>query len=253
MRLVIYTLATLLLALYTLPGNAQISSGTIDYLETYTFPMWEGMSNDMKKRIEEARSRGDFDRIGRLSFNDEAFTYSQLPPEEKPAGSRGGGWMARRSENPDVFYTQMSDSMVFESRRIMDRSFLMEAEWLIPDWEVPPNQRPNMAYTLPSEVAYAETIDGDTLTAYFTRSIPLGIGPRGYGGLPGAIVYLKVQKGESYAEYTMQTMQPNPAELVIERPTEGKSISREEFLELRKKREEARERQIRSWRRGRGR
>ena len=194
----------------------------------------------------------DFDRTGRLTFTSEAFAYSQLPPEGDAPQGRGAGWWARRAENPDVFYTSLVDSTVTDRRQIMDRSFIMEDSWILPEWEIPENQRPNMAYTLPSEVAYAISAEGDTLTAYFTRSIPLSIGPRGYGGLPGAIVYLKVEQDGRSREYTMQTMVPNPPELTLVKPEDGDVIDREEFEKLKKRREEARERQRRSWRRGRG-
>lgn len=237
---------------WTKPLGAQISSGTIDYLETFTFPMWEGASNEMKKRIEEAQARGDFDRTGRLSFNETAFSYTQLPPEGSGPQGRGAGWWSRNAENPDIFFTNLEDSTVTDRRQIMDRSFIMEDSWVTPEWEVPENQRPNMAYTLPSEVAYAVSVEGDTLTAYFTRSIPIGIGPRGYGGLPGAIVYLKVEKDGRSREYTMQTMVPNPPEMTLVKPEDGDVIDREEFEKLRKRREEARARQRRSRSRGRG-
>jgi GLPGLI family protein len=232
--------------------TAQITSGTIDYLEVRTFPMWEGASIEMKKRMQEARERGDFDRTGRLSFNQEAFAYSPLPKEAPKGGGRGSGWMMRQAENPDVFYTSLIDSSVTDRRQIMDRGFIMQDSWTIPEWEVPENQKSNMAYTLPSELAFAVSPEGDTLTAYFTRSIPVGIGPRGYGGLPGAIVYLKVEKDGRATEYTMQTMKPNPADLNVVKPEEGDVVDREKFEKIEAKRNEARERQRRGWQRGRG-
>ena len=203
--------AALLITSFAL--TAQINSGTIDYLEVRTFPMWEGASIDMKKRMEEARARGDFDRSGRLSFDQQAFAYSPSPKEAPSGGGRGSGWKMRQAENPDIFYTSLVDSTVTDRRQIMDRSFIMQDRSIVPEWEIPANQKSNMAYTLPSELAFAVSAEGDTLTAYFTRSIPIGIGPRGYGGLPGAIVYLKVEKDGSSTEYTMQTMVPNAAEL----------------------------------------
>lgn len=247
------TLAAVLVLL-TCSLTAQISSGTIDYLEVRTFPMWEGASLEMKKRMEYARARGDFDRTGRLTFTKEAFAYSPLPKEEPKdgQGGRGGGWMMRMNENPDIFYTSLIDSTVTDRRQIMDRSFIMQDTWIIPAWEVPANQKANMAYTLPSELAFAVSPEGDTLTAYFTRSIPIGIGPRGYGGLPGAIVYLKVEKDGRSTEYTMQTMKPNPAELTLVKPADGDVVDREKFQEMEEKRNEARERQRRGWERQRG-
>lgn len=226
---------------------AQISSGTIDYLEHREFEVWDGMSIDQKKRVEKMKEEGAFDQTGQLSFNEEAFSYQQLKKEADP--NQRGGWWMRNTENPDIYYTDIQDSTVSDRRRIMDRSFIMEDTWIVPEWDVPPNQKANMAYTLPSKVAFAETEEGDTLTAYFTESIPIGIGPRGYGGLPGAIVYLKVQNEGSYTEYTMQTMQPNPAELTLAPPTDGDKISRKKFKKVEEKRREVMERRRRGWER----
>ena len=224
---------------------AQITSGTIDYLEHREFELWEGMSVDQKKRIERMKEDGTFDQRGRLSFTPDAFSYQQLP---KPAGAESG-WWGDDSENPDVYYTSVTDSLVTDQRRIMDRSFILEDKWLVPDWEIPANQQVNMAYTLPSKLAFTVSPEGDTLTAYFTETIPLGIGPRGYGGLPGAIVYLKVQNEGAYTEYTMTTMQPNLPDLAMTKPTEGNAISRERFEKLSAKRKEAMERRRRGWER----
>lgn len=226
---------------------AQISSGTIDYLEHREFELWEGMSIEQKKRVERMKAEGDFDRTGQLTFNENAFSYQQLPQAPDRSGRRG--WWGDDSENPEVYYTSMKDSMVTDLRQIMDRSFILEDKWLVPEWEIPANQQMNTAYILPSKLAFTVSPEGDTLTAYFTETIPLGIGPRGYGGLPGAIVYLKVQNEGSYTEYTMQTMQPNPEELTLEQPTEGSKISREKFDKIAEKRREVMERRRRGWER----
>ena len=233
--------------LYSTCALAQITHGTIDYLEHREFKMWEGMSLDQKKRIEQMKAEGAFDRTGRLTFNDEAFAYQQLP--QSNSGDSRMRWMGPQNENPDVYYTSIKDSMVTDRRQIMDRGFIMEDKWLRPEWEIPANQRPNMAYTLPSKLAFAVSEEGDTLTAYFTETIPLGVGPQGYGGLPGAIVYLKVQNEGTYTEYTMTTMQPNPETLELEKPSDGDVISREKFRKVEAKRQEVMDRRRRGWER----
>lgn len=238
-------LALLLTAFVCTCVPAQISSGTIDYLVHRDVEIWDGASIDQKKKMEKMKAEGAFDQTGRVTFNEHAFSYQQLP--KKVDREQFGWWM--NEENPDVYYTSVSDSMVTDQRRIMDRSFIMEDKWVAPEWDIPEDQQASMAYTLPSKVAFATSIEGDTLTAYFSESIPLGIGPRGYGGLPGAIVYLKVQNEGVFTEYTMQTMQPNPPELALDKPTEGNVISRERFEKISKKREAAMERRRRGWER----
>jgi GLPGLI family protein len=240
-------LIVLVFACTCVPAHTQISSGTIDYLEHRDFEIWDGASIEQKKRMEKMKEEGAFDRTGRLTFHEDAFSYQQLP-QAPGANSRRGWWMAD-SENPDVYYTSIADSMVTDRRQIMDRSFIMEDRWVAPEWDIPADQQLNMAYTLPSKVAFAVSPEGDTLTAYFTETIPLGIGPRGYGGLPGAIVYLKVENEGAYTEYTMTTMQPNPAELDLTKPTEGDIVSREKFERIAEKRREVMERRRRGWER----
>ncbi|WP_116124562.1 GLPGLI family protein [Lewinella sp. IMCC34183] len=239
-------LSLILFLLLVGPLGAQITHGTIDYVEHKEFPVYEGMSIDQKKRMEEMKAEGAFDRTGRLTFDQNAFKYQQLQQEQEPDGRRGW-WGNDETENKNIYYTDISDSLVTDQRQIMDRMFIMEDKWLQPEWEVPANQRANMAYTLPSKVAFATSPEGDTLTAYFTETIPIGIGPAGFGGLPGAIVYLKVQNEGMYTEYTMKTMQPNPAELSLVKPTEGDIITREKFNKVAEKRREVMERRRRGW------
>ena len=227
--------------------TAQITSGTIDYNVHRYFEVSDWMDREMQKKLAERRDNGDFDRPGRVSFTQEAFAYSPLP-REKPIEGRMS-WYVRDDADPDIFYTNYRDSTITHRRKIMDRKFIMADAWAVPDWDIPANQQPSMAYTLPSEVAFATSPEGDTLTAYFTRTIPLPIGPQGYGGLPGAIVYLKVQNEGRYTEYTMTTMQPNPADLTVDKPEDGDAISREKFEKLRAKREEAMARRRRGWQR----
>lgn len=233
------------LALMLTPLSAQITSGTIDYNESYTFDFGDWMDAERKKEMEKRMAAGDFDRTGRLSFDEEAFSYSQLAKE----GGGGGGWWARQQENPDIFYTSVNDSTVTDRRNVMDRAFIMQDKWVAPKWNIAKRKIGMKEIPLPNQLASAVSIEGDTLLAYFTPSIPLPIGPRGYGGLPGAIVYLKVTKDGRTTEYKMVTMQPNAPDLVVEKPEDEDVITRKEFEKQMKRATEMMERRRRSWER----
>lgn len=230
------------------PLSAQITSGTIDYNESFSFEFGDWMSKERREEMEKRMAAGDFDRTGRLSFSADAFSYTQVIDKDKPAM---GGWMSSMNENPDIFYTDVADSLVTDRRRVMDQAFIMEDKWVAPKWNIANMKVGMKEIPLPTQLATAVSIEGDTLTAYFTPSIPLGIGPRGYGGLPGAIVYLKVQKDGRATEYKMTTMQPNvPVELV--KPADEKIITREEYEKQEKRATEMMERRRRGWERSRG-
>lgn len=231
----------------TFPLAAQISSGTIDYTEHYTFDFGDWLSKEQKEEMQKRMENGDFDRTGRLSFDADAFSYTQVVDENAKSA---GGWWSRGAENPDIFYTSIADSSVTDRRRVMDRAFIMEDEWKAPKWNIANMKVGMKELPLPTQLATSISPEGDTLTAYFTPSIPLGIGPRGYGGLPGAILYLKVQRDGRVVEYTMKTMQPNaPVDLV--KPADEKVITREEFDKEMKRATEMMERRRRSWERSR--
>lgn len=236
------------LAMMLQPLSAQITSGTINYNESYTFEFGDWMSAERKKEMEARMASGEFDRTGQLSFTEDAFSYTQLAKE----GGAQGGWWSRMQENPDIFYTSLKDSMVTDRRRVMDRAFIMEDKWVAPKWNIANMKVGMKEIPLPTQLATAVSIEGDTLTAYFTPSIPLSIGPRGYGGLPGAIVYLKVVKDGRVTEYQMTTMQPNIPDLVVEKPADEEIITRKEFEKNMKRATEAMERRRRGWERNRG-
>ncbi|MFT6512200.1 MAG: GLPGLI family protein [Neolewinella sp.] len=228
--------------------SAQITSGTIDYNESSTFDFGDWMDKERKEQMAKRMAAGDFDRSGRLQFSADAFSYTQVVDEDKAAL---GGWFARMGDNPDIFFTSTKDSTVTDRRQVMDQSFIMEDEWVTPKWNIANMKVGMKEIPLPTQLATAVSIEGDTLLAYFTPSIPLSIGPRGYGGLPGAIVYLKVTKDGRSTEYTMTTMQPN-AELDMARPADEKVITRKEFDKQQKRANEMMERRRRGWERSRG-
>ena len=216
-----------------------------------SFDFGDWMSADRKKELEAQMASGAFDMTGRVSFKEGEFSYQQLPPEEKATTGRNA-WMMRRGENPEIFYINLKDSTRTDRRRIMDRTFILNEAWTAPNWNIA-NRKVGMSdLPLPNQLATAITTEGDTLTAYFTESIPLSIGPKGYGGLPGAIIYLKVQNEGRAVEYRMKGMQPNAPDVVITRPDDAKEISREDFDKEQARAKEAMERRMREWRRSRG-
>jgi GLPGLI family protein len=244
-------LITLLLMFLVPSLGAQISSGTIDYNERYYFEMGDWVSKERKEEIKKQMADGEFDRVGRVTFNEEAFSYQQLPVENTGGGGRGSWWMMRNQENPDIYYTNLQDSTVTDRRRVMDRAFIMQDKWIAPEWNIAKADISMREIPLPTKLATAISIEGDTLTAYYTPSIPVSVGPRGYGGLPGAIVYLKVANEGRYTEYKMLTMQPSGEALEIERPADEQVVTREKFEKEMARAREMAERRRRSWRRGR--
>lgn len=66
------------------------------------------------------------------------------------------------------------------------------------------------------------------LTAWFCPEIPIKLGPKGYGGLPGLIMELK----EGKLTYYVKTLNFNFDDVQINIPAKGKVISKEDFFKL---------------------
>jgi GLPGLI family protein len=71
-----------------------------------------------------------------------------------------------------------------------------------------------------------------TIEAWFCPSIPLKLGPKNYGGLPGLIMELK----DGRFTYYVKSMNLNPNfEIEVEKPKKGKSISKDDYYALQPK------------------
>lgn len=78
-----------------------------------------------------------------------------------------------------------------------------------------------------------------TVTAWFTPQIPISNGPAAYGGLPGLILEMTIDRVSILC--TKIVMNPKEAE-EIKKPTKGKEVSREEYNTIvKEKTEEMRE------------
>ncbi|TPV34924.1 GLPGLI family protein [Paucihalobacter ruber] len=66
------------------------------------------------------------------------------------------------------------------------------------------------------------------LTAWFCPEIPIKLGPKGYGGLPGLIMELK----EGKLTYYVKALNFNLDDVSINKPVKGKVIFKEDFFNL---------------------
>ena len=78
------------------------------------------------------------------------------------------------------------------------------------------------------------------ITAWFTPSIPVPAGPENFGNLPGLILELDINDGDTH--YLIDILELKKLEENIEKPTKGKEVTREEYQEIvREKMKEMRE------------
>ena len=72
--------------------------------------------------------------------------------------------------------------------------------------------------------------DGKNIEAWFTPQVPVSAGPGQFGGLPGLILVLSVNRGEEL--YSATSIDLGELETVITPPEDGDEISREEYEQI---------------------
>lgn len=164
-------------------------------------------------------------------------------------------------------YRNLEANTSVESTEFMTKKFLIKGEFEDQEWKMTGETKMinNMmcmkATTIDSVVARQTMIrggghNGETeddekkpqdatkearkITAWFTPSIPVQAGPENFGNLPGLILELDINDGDTV--FSLDKLELKELETKIEEPTKGKEVTREEYRKIvREKMKEMRE------------
>ena len=127
----------------------------------------------------------------------------------------------------DKFFSDLKNKKCIQQKEFMTRKFLIEAESCKSDWKLTGNHKLILDY--PCQEAVFQSKE-DSITAWFTPSIPVSSGPNGYGGLPGLILAIEGNNGKQNFKSiaTMIELQEIDKALVTI-PKEGKKVTEKEF------------------------
>ena len=129
-------------------------------------------------------------------------------------------------------YVIYGEGEMVEGRRFLNRTFRVTRERPAYPWRVGVEQAEHLGYTVMRATAEH---DSTTIEAWFTPQIPIPGGPASYGGLPGMILVLSLNDGQTQYQATEVALQELEAGL-IGPPEEGDEVSYEEFEQLVKER-----------------
>ncbi|MDO8366242.1 MAG: GLPGLI family protein [Saprospiraceae bacterium] len=218
-------------------GFAQFTEGVVTYTETIKMKIEvpEGMDEaEFRKMVP---SEQKVSKI--LVFNANECLYSDAP-DQAPGGTDAvfnsqnddGGEMrmdfkVQRPENHQ--YRDIENGKRIESTEFFGRFFLIEEEPKRLKWKVSAEQKQVAGY--PCQKAVLQDTSRQ-VEAWFTPQIPVSIGPGEFADLPGMILELSMANGDRtvVAEKVKFKALDKKA---IEKPTKGKSVTREEFLRIR--------------------
>lgn len=139
----------------------------------------------------------------------------------------GGGVGAMRRAAAET-YIRFADGTMVEAHDFLGRHFRVRRERPVFEWRLTGEQAEHDGYM----VLQATTEhDGAQVEAWFTPEIPVPGGPDLYGGLPGMILVLSLDGGESKFFATEIALDEEESEPIAE-PTEGDEMTPEEFDQM---------------------
>ena len=183
-----------------------------------------------RSREDAARNRrGDRARVAVMSGDVPAGLVSRLMMMEMGMEKKVGSTISSRGVSaPSAVYEDYAEGTVVETHQFLGRTFRVNDKRRSFAWRIMPEQATHLGY--PVMKATAE-FDSTTVEAWFTTEIPVSGGPASFGGLPGMILVLSLDDGQTQYQATDITLQ-DIAEGLISEPDEGDEVSREEFDQI---------------------
>jgi GLPGLI family protein len=189
-----------------------------------------------------------------LLFGNNQSLYQQLPSatgEDQQTFSSGGNVVAfRMAGGNDVVYHNFEKAYRLDQREVMDRNFLVSDSIRMGNWKLTNETKTVLNYVVRKaigqrisprsrmsmengEMKRTNYTDTSTVIAWFTTDIPVAIGPEMQGQLPGAILEMDINKGET--TYRAIEVSPKVNLSKLKEPKEGKKMTQTEYLAERDK------------------
>lgn len=228
-------LLLLFFGLLSLAVSAQNNEGTVLYKQT-VYMRREFQANapanadpNMARNIPESMTN-EFN----LNFTATTSLYKEIASAtDEAAGGEGGGmrFMMRRF-NPPI-YKDLANNRQVEEVDLFGKQFLIDDAIPTRAWKVTGQQKKILDYPCIS-ATFTDSLMGRAriVTAWFAPTIPVALGPQGYGGLPGMILEVDFDGGRSVITASEVKLQ-KPAEGSIKVPEKGKKVTRAEYNKIR--------------------
>lgn len=229
-------------------AQAQMKEGRIVYERTFQLPT-RMFNVDPNIASQLPKSRTDqFE----LLFGNNQSVWQFLPTavNDEPGSFSGNGFMMRFGGMNDVAYFNFDKGTRVDQREIMDRSYVVTDSIAKGQWKLTDETKTILNHTVRKAIGQRissrpqvtmengemkRTMVQDTavVAAWFTTDIPVPVGPEIQGQLPGAILELDINKGQTV--YKALEISPKINVNKIKEPKDGKKLTAAEFNKERDK------------------
>lgn len=166
-----------------------------------------------------------------LIFNASESLYKNFESEEEDVIEGGNGAMQFRMMRPkNETYCNTATAQKLEMREFMGKRYLIKGEITQTPWKVTGEMEQVAGYNCMKATLTDTTAQGDlrNVIAWFTPDIPRSIGPGNFGSLPGMILKVDINEGETIltaVKIDGRSLKKNE----LEAPSKGKEVTEEEF------------------------
>ena len=169
----------------------------------------------------------------RLLVNTEASLYSNIIDTIQPDLSQEDGRMARMKKRlapaNDIVFMDIENGLVVQKKEFMDKVFLIKDSIGLSNWKVTGEMKEVGGLNCMEAVFIPKEDDTTAVTAWFAPEIATNAGPAGFGGLPGLVVYLNINDGQTVISLVSQIMREVKSK-EIDIPSKGKVVTQEDDL-----------------------
>ena len=208
-------------------ANAQNTEGVVTFEEKVN--LHRRMQDDqMKAMVPEFRSSTML-----LYFKGDESLYKADESDDDEeannaaAGGGGGGPQVRFQRPNSEIYRNAATQRSVEQRDMRGKKFLIEDTLAQQPWKLTTETKVVAKYNC-TKATYNDTARKQDIVAWFTMDLPTATGPQSLGGLPGMILEVDINKGETIiAAKKIEFKKVKPANIAA--PTKGDKMTRAEF------------------------
>jgi len=206
------------------------TEGIIQYEETVSFQidLPEGMEEFISQIPSSQKNKMD------LTFTEEVALYepakSNEAQQDVTMGSEESGMMIEmKFDTPEnKTFTNIKEGTMIEKQEFMGKKFLIKGDVEKYKWKLTGEQETILDYVC-QKATYQDSTRN--LVAWFTPEIPVATGPGSISGLPGMVLKLDRNDGETVVIATSIELKKIDKKSV-KAPKKGKKVTQEEFRKI---------------------
>lgn len=231
MRLLLLLLGTC----FVLNASAQLS-GTIVYEEKLTIDFGDKLDKVPEAQREQVMAMlekmKEQTSLKELVFSPEACLYRSKKAEETDIDIESDGMQMKMvsSGSDQQVYRNLKENEMIEQTEFLGKQFLIEDEVETLPWKIETETKKIAGYNCQKAILINEE-KNDTVTAWFTKQLPIPAGPMVYGQLPGMILEISQQQGNFVITATAVELAAIDAS-TLAAPTAGDKVSRKKYEKI---------------------